>query len=152
MNKKLPRKLMAPLLAAILALTALSPAAAYAGNNQDTDFGVREISAGQPKAIGVREKTNESSVYVRVNGLASYCAMWPVAAVRDHNGSDYNRVSVGAQHWTCSSGRGTFMPGLIYEKGYRYASVYFENLYNNNYGFVTGVWSPDSVGDPYSKY
>lgn len=151
MKAKLPKKLMMPLIAGLLAFTAIAPTVAYAGNSSDTEF-YATVPMGQTKSIDVRQKTNESSVYAKVDFRTDYHMMWPVAAVANHGGNDYQTVDIGAQHWQCIAGKGTFMPGLIYEKGYRYASIWFENVSSRYSTAVSGVWSPDSVGDPYSKY
>ncbi len=126
-----------------------------ASNYQDTSFSNIELSYNHfTHPIPVRTKTDSTPVFLHLKDISYTFAGVGVQALGTNS---YNVTPGNVANLTYSNGALTGMVfcienwkysihSLIYERGFRYASLRFKSSVTTGSHIWDAVWSPDSIG------
>ncbi|WP_062105424.1 DUF2712 domain-containing protein [Bacillus niameyensis] len=127
-------------LAAVMILTFIPPST-FAGNIVDTTFSYNVSLSNKYAYTNPRAKENATSTYVKINQAPGNLIFLDVQGSTSK--TNWVNRTVGV---TPLARPGEWrVKQLVYEKGDSFARLKFERY--NESGTVSGVWSPDSVGN-----
>ncbi len=140
------RKILVTVMAVIMVLGLFSSIAS-ASNNVDEYFAFQVNANGYTTTTNVRSKTDTSPLYLLFYTIQNHNSAY-VRTVAGANGTNLTQDPQGymLNHVTCSVGVQYSIHSTIYESGYSTAQLAFASRNYLNSEYMTGVWSPDSVG------
>lgn len=132
---------------AIIAILSVLAVSAFASNYTDEGFAFT-VYTDVVKLLDWREKTDTTPIYLYIKtGTTSPIRVSALGAIESSDVmTDLTCVhGAYAAYVTCSVGVKYSVHSFVYECGYDLASLQFWNPYSTS-NYITGVWSPDSVG------
>lgn len=132
---------LSKLIIGITAISLFATLPAVASNYHDTAFSFYFPSTTGTSVTELREKQDDSSMYMKCNSTTYPYTAFAVGA-RSEVGARY--AMDGGHEYTFYSGTVYKMINYVYENGYPYGGIKAQRSYSSSYN-ASGLWSPDSI-------
>ena len=136
MKKKLLSKLII-----ISTIVFLFTIPVVASNYHDTAFDFYFKSVTGTSTTELREKQDDTSMYMKCNSTTYPYTAFAVGA---HSDVGTRYAMDGGHEYTFYSGTVYKMINYVYENGYEYGGIKAGRSYSSSYN-ANGLWSPDSI-------
>jgi len=132
---------LSKLIIGITAISLFATIPTVASNYHDSAFDFYFPSTTGTSVTELREKQDDSSMYMKCNSTTYPYTAFAVGA-RSEVGARY--AMDGGHEYTFYSGTVYKMINYVYENGYPYGGIKAQKSYSSSYN-ANGLWSPDSI-------
>ena len=132
---------LSKLIIGITAISLFATIPTVASNYHDSAFDFYFPSTTGTSVTELREKQDDSSMYMKCNSTTYPYTAFAVGA-RSEVGARY--AMDGGHEYTFYSGTVYKMINYVYENGYPYGGIKAVSSYSSSYN-ANGLWSPDSI-------